>query len=72
MSEAYSEPCQTSKMELFATIVKSFQPISIFSKNSILDIWQVLNEPLHITKTLSSIINNILKDFDADIKTEFK
>ena len=32
--EAYSEPCQTSKMELFKKIV------NIFAKRSILDVWQ--------------------------------
>ena len=39
MSEAYSEPCLRSKMELFAKIVNSFQPVTIFAKSSILDIW---------------------------------
>ena len=37
-SEAYSEPSLISKMELFAKIVKGFQPLSIFAKNSILDV----------------------------------
>ena len=39
-SEAYSEPCQTSKMEVFAKIVNSFSFFTIFAKFSILDIWQ--------------------------------
>ena len=34
--------------------------------------WQLLNAPLYITKVVSSIMNNILKDFDAAIKTEFR
>ena len=36
-SEAYSEPCQTSKMERF---LKIFNGLTIFAKHSILDIWQ--------------------------------
>ena len=40
MREAYSEHCQTSKMELFAKIVNSWKPLSIFAKSSILDVWQ--------------------------------
>ena len=39
-SEAYSKPCQSSKNELFAKIINSFQPFTIFEKTSILDIQQ--------------------------------
>ena len=39
-SEAYSEPCQTSKVEIFAKIVNGFCQLTIFSKRSILDVWQ--------------------------------
>ena len=38
-TEAYLEPCQTSKEELFAKVVNCFQPWTIFAKNSILDVW---------------------------------
>ena len=38
--EVYSEPCQTSKIEHFVKIVNDFQPLSIFVKRSILDIWE--------------------------------
>ena len=31
-TEAFSEPCQTSKMELFAKIINFFQPLNIFGK----------------------------------------
>ena len=34
----YSEPYETSKMELFAKIVNGFQLFTIFAKSSILDI----------------------------------
>ena len=37
-SEAYSEPCQTSKMEIFAKIVNGFW--LFFAKNFILDVWK--------------------------------
>ena len=34
--EAYSELCQTSKVESFAKIVNSFKKITIFKRNSML------------------------------------
>ena len=40
MSEAYSEPCQTSKMELFAKIVNGQKPFTIFVKHFIWGVWQ--------------------------------
>ena len=58
-------------MELFTKIVHSFQSF-IFTKVSILDVWQVLNAPVYITNGIYCIMNNIWKNFDADIKTEFK
>ena len=39
-SEVYSETCQTSKIERFAKIVHGFDPLTIFKKFSILDVWQ--------------------------------
>ena len=36
-TEAHSEPSWTSKMELFAEIVKNFHPLTIFAKSSALD-----------------------------------
>ena len=38
--EAHLKPCQTSKMQCFANIVKGFQPLTIFAKRYILDVWQ--------------------------------
>ena len=35
--ETYTEPSQTSKMELFAKIVNSWKPLTIFAKCFILD-----------------------------------
>ena len=40
LTGAYSEPCQTSNMEVFAEIGNSFQLLTIFSKSSILDVSQ--------------------------------
>ena len=37
--DPYSEPSQTSKMELFAKLVKGFLPLTVFAKSYILDIW---------------------------------
>ena len=39
-SEAYTEPCQTSKMEVFAKMVNGFSFLSIFAKIFILDVWE--------------------------------
>ena len=43
--EVYTKPCQTSKMKLFAEIIKVFQLLIIYAKSSILDVR--LNTPLH-------------------------
>ena len=40
-SEAYSELCQTSKVESFAEIVNSFKKITIFKRNSVLEIFHI-------------------------------
>ena len=38
VTETYSEPCQTSKMECFEKIVNDFQLLIIFEKCLILDV----------------------------------
>ena len=40
-SEAYSELCQTSKVDLFAKIVNDFKKITIFKRNSVLEIFDI-------------------------------
>ena len=40
-SKAYSELCQTSKVEYFAKIVNGFKKITIFKRNSILEIFEI-------------------------------
>ena len=42
-AETHFEPCQSSKMELFAEIFNGFQPLTIFAKSFVLG---VLNTPL--------------------------
>ena len=39
VSETYSEASQAPKMELFAKILEGFQPLTVFEKNSVLDVW---------------------------------
>ena len=39
-SEAYSEPFQSSKIQVFTNIVIGFSLLTIFAKSSILDVWQ--------------------------------
>ena len=39
-SEAYSEPCQTSKIAYFEKISNGIQSLTIFTKSSILNVWQ--------------------------------
>ena len=36
--ETHSEPCQTSKMEIFEKIINCFQQLTIFAKSFILDV----------------------------------
>ena len=40
MSELYSEPYQTSKMERLAKIVIGRKPLAILAKRSIFDVWK--------------------------------
>ena len=39
-------PAKTSKMERYTKIVNGFQPLTIFAKNFILDVWQGSKIPL--------------------------
>ena len=48
-SEVYSEHSQTSKMEHFEETVDGFEPLAIFAKCSILDVWQVSDTPPLLT-----------------------
>ena len=36
----YLEPCQASKIERLIKKVNRFKPLTIFTKQSILDVWQ--------------------------------
>ena len=46
-SEVFSESSQSSKMELFATIVNGWKPLTILAKSSILEVWLRLEYPSH-------------------------
>ena len=37
---AHSEHCKTSIMERFEKIVEGFEPLTIFAKRSVLNVWQ--------------------------------
>ena len=39
-TETYSEPCQISKMEVFAEIGNGWEPLTSFTRSSILDVYQ--------------------------------
>ena len=54
--EAYLEPCQAFKMDLFPKLVNRFQPLTIFAESSMFS--RVLNTPLH--KLISSILTSPL------------
>ena len=45
-TEAYSEPCQASKMKLFVKIVHNFQSLTIVAKAPYWKFDKVLNTPL--------------------------
>ena len=52
ISEACVGPSETSRMELFSKIINSFSPLTVFTKNFIVNVWQgpLLgpNYPLHL------------------------
>ena len=58
--ETYSELSKTSSMELFEKIVKSWKPLTIFAKTSILDIWQDSDYASDF-----SLLNLILNSFSS-------
>ena len=51
----------TSKMELFAKIVKNEKPFTIFVKTSILDVWQVSENVSELASNVKdvSILNQL-------------
>ena len=62
--EAYSEPCQASKMEPSVKIFsqKATQSFTIFAKNFILDIWQgseYTSEPEYYHQTSGNVWEKI-------------
>ena len=39
-AEGYSKPNRTSKMERFTKIVNGLNPLTVFAKSFVLDVWQ--------------------------------
>ena len=58
ITEAYTEPCQTSKF-FFAQIVNDFQPLTIFIKNSILDVWQCFEDTSEVRQCFSTLFSKM-------------
>ena len=60
ITQAYSEPCQTSKIERFAKIVNVFQPLTTFAKRTILDVWQGSEYPSELVYLLWHLFIKLL------------
>ena len=60
-SEANSESCQTSNMELFAKIAKNKKPFTIFVKTSILNVWKGSEYAYELSSKVKdvSFLNNL-------------
>ena len=55
-----SRTAVTSKVELFVIIVNSFQPLTIITKRSTLDLAEVLDLPLVVLESFISSRENLL------------
>ena len=71
-SEAYSELCQTSKVDYFAKIVNGFKKITIFKRNAVLEIFDIQDfehvsanifQLYHIYPTISTITFESIETF---------
>ena len=51
LARGVSRAAATSKMECFVMIVNGFQPLTIITKRSILDVAAVLDPPLNVLTT---------------------
>ena len=58
LTEAYLEPCQTSKMGRSAKKVNNFEPLKISAKHSILD---VLNTPLSSSQSTHDVVSTSIR-----------
>ena len=61
ISEEYSEPCQLSKIQLYAKIVNGSKPWTIFAKNPVLDV-----------RIFLFTVNNIFIFFPVEYKISVK
>ena len=54
-----SRAVATSKMERFVTIVNGFQPLTIITKRSILDVAAALDPPLIVKQDLTKTVARV-------------
>ena len=54
-SEPYSEPCQASKMELFAKLVNGWKLFTVLTESSIIDAWRGSQHSTVIPETLEPL-----------------
>ena len=70
----YSEPTETSKMELFGEIVHSFLFLIVFAKHSILDVSHGSDTPMNliaiVRKSRSVNLTERKQDFQKPFMTE--
>ena len=64
--EAHSETCQTSKVERFAKIVHGFSSLTIFARNSILDVWHCSINASKFSPLTQSLLTRICQDILAN------
>ena len=55
----YLEPCQTSKIECLTKKVNRFKPLTIFAKQSILDVWQGSGYALDLLNCFAVVLRGI-------------
>ena len=65
--DAYSEPCQKSKMKLFAKVVHGFRRLTVSGKSSILDVGLSSEYASAESNPLSIFSKNEAADLFADL-----
>ena len=69
-----SRTTATSKMEQFVIIVNGFQPLTIITKSSILDVAEVLDPPLRLVIAHQNKFDTVLNNTNSellDLKNKF-
>ena len=68
-AEAYSEPCQTSKIEIFAKIVNSLKPLTIFTEK--LDLRCLTGISIRLCKETNGLISEFHLQSLVNIRNKF-